>query len=66
MSKKFLIFSLIAFVWVSKDFKTLNSAIRFMNDLPIEQRESAYVIALSTRRHILFDAYSVVFKRAER
>ena len=59
MKHPILSFFVLIFTWASEDFTFLNSAIAFMNDLPMEQREKAYVIVLQNGRGF----YSVIYPK---
>lgn len=58
---------LLTFFWVSHNFKYLFEAIKFVNLLPVESRESAHVVHLDEVDQVLdgqnFGRYAVVFKQ---
>jgi hypothetical protein len=57
---KHLLHLLLLFLWITKDFTYLGSAISFINALPEAQRERAYVLTISSNRASALNGYYTV------
>lgn len=52
---------LVALIWITKGFYTIDDMVKFLNTLPVERQMEAKIIACNSQR-MLLSAYVLVYR----